>query len=135
MTESCFLFEKNKTSLSNESHYYFFILFLVNDTNSFFTLYNLLKIIKCILRQYYFWPYEIIKRIACIGPLNYVLKFKIIMPFLNYFCKQNSKNNCCVIFSNLLHFFISNEMFIPSQLYRFIKDLIFYTLCKIYWQR
>ena len=57
------------------------------------------------------------------------------MPFLNYFCKQNSKNNCCVIFSNLLHFFISNEMFIPSQLYRFIKDLIFYTLCKIYWQR
>ena len=71
---------------------------------------------------------ELLKKWIILHNLSYVLKHKQDI-FFSFFSIQIIKSNCYIVFPNFFQSSFSDEKFIPSQLYLFIKSLIFVILC------
>ena len=112
-----FLLRINEGNSDNKNHHDAWKLVLFNNADSFLLQDNAI-----------FFPFEIIKKSLAFHNLRYILKFKqdTIFSFLAY---KTLRAIATLFFSNFFQLFFSDGKFIPSQLYLFIKGLIFVILC------
>ena len=126
------MFSKNIATL--QKHLFFFLLIYEihvclihnwDNKNDRGTLALLLLLILIVFYtiSYHLSPFGIIKRISCFS--RFELFFETYAWYFPIFIMQNIKSNCLIIFLKFLWSSFSDGQFILSQVYFFVRDLIF----------
>ena len=113
-----FLLQKNEGNSENKNYHDVWKLFLL-----------IMLIVFWLENNAIFHHFELLKKWIILHNLSYVLKHKqdIFFLFLAY---KALKAIVTLFFPIFFQSSFSDEKFIPSQLYLFIKSLIFVTLCR-----